>query len=269
MHHGLCRPWRVSIHAPAWGATRLLTPALWGMAFQSTHPRGVRLRNYYDHIRSMQVSIHAPAWGATSYPGVRRLTPLVSIHAPAWGATRASALPAWRSSVSIHAPAWGATRRRACSTTWTFIRFQSTHPRGVRPQGRLQPCQHQGFNPRTRVGCDVPVAGHCRCVAGSFNPRTRVGCDETVLYVAADGTLFQSTHPRGVRPQMVATMPRPKPFQSTHPRGVRQAGPFVSCGEEGFQSTHPRGVRPMPPSSHTGTLWSFNPRTRVGCDRCR
>ena len=56
---------RVSIHAPAWGATAL-----------SCRPAGLD-----------EVSIHAPAWGAT--PSIRAafLTVEVSIHAPAWGAT--------------------------------------------------------------------------------------------------------------------------------------------------------------------------------------
>ncbi len=55
----------VSIHAPAWGATR---PHLQG-----------------DHRR--RVSIHAPAWGATSDRGCGEERTGVSIHAPAWGAT--------------------------------------------------------------------------------------------------------------------------------------------------------------------------------------
>ncbi len=53
-------------------------------------------------------------------------------------------------------------------------------------------------------------------------------------------------------------------FQSTHPRGVRPTG-WTEGGPFTFQSTHPRGVRP------TGRLNSlaffcFNPRTRAGCD---
>ena len=77
--------------------------------------------------------------------------------------------------VSIHAPAWGATRTRS----------------------EQQSC-NEGFNPRTRVGCDDQIAAlgvtdtvsihapawgatlqgcassvHTTC----FNPRTRVGCD--------------------------------------------------------------------------------------------
>jgi len=57
---------KVSIHAPAWGATF------------------VRL----SFTRSFFVSIHAPAWGATTYGSDPEFELLVSIHAPAWGATR-------------------------------------------------------------------------------------------------------------------------------------------------------------------------------------
>ena len=58
---------KVSIHAPAWGAT---------LARKQKLPANL-------------VSIHAPAWGATR-TAPARLDPhyRVSIHAPAWGATR-------------------------------------------------------------------------------------------------------------------------------------------------------------------------------------
>ncbi len=57
---------KVSIHAPAWGAT---LAAL------------LRIDDAY-------VSIHAPAWGATDNGYTVSQSPKVSIHAPAWGATR-------------------------------------------------------------------------------------------------------------------------------------------------------------------------------------
>ena len=56
----------ISIHAPAWGATKeILKTSRARTAFQSTHPRGVRPDpvQYVFHIVS--ISIHAPAWGAT------------------------------------------------------------------------------------------------------------------------------------------------------------------------------------------------------------
>ena len=56
---------RVSIHAPAWGAT---------------HHHG-------DVCDLLSVSIHAPAWGATLLIGASEPMMSVSIHAPAWGAT--------------------------------------------------------------------------------------------------------------------------------------------------------------------------------------
>ncbi len=147
---------RVSIHAPAWGAT---------------------LRRVMQANVQESVSIHAPAWGATQGRILFGDAHRVSIHAPAWGATkqevveeimrylfqfthprgvrpyrhqkgwrrgsrlnsrtrvgcdRAPAPPVWLSRVSIHAPAWGATPQ--CNTAVPHV------PR---------------FNSRTRVGCDM------------------------------------------------------------------------------------------------------------------
>ena len=57
---------RISIHAPAWGATLDL--------------RQSRL--------VLGISIHAPAWGATGGNYGKAGLQRISIHAPAWGATR-------------------------------------------------------------------------------------------------------------------------------------------------------------------------------------
>ena len=57
----------VSIHAPAWGATsRMKTIGMNVCKFQSTHPRGVRHAVVTQARHAVEiVSIHAPAWGAT------------------------------------------------------------------------------------------------------------------------------------------------------------------------------------------------------------
>ena len=124
--------------------------------FQSTHPRGVRLRGVVRIPQDIDVSIHAPAWGATCGGGVVAPTAGVSIHAPAWGATAHQiAGDAPDALVSIHAPAWGATS---------------------------------------------PVVASPVPISSSFNPRTRVGCDlPSSMALMASATVFQSTHPRGVR----------------------------------------------------------------------
>ena len=164
--------------------------------------------------------------------------------------------------------------------------FQSTHPRGVRPEHEAVQSVKQCFNPRTRVGCDVsaiishlsvdkfqsthprgvrlripyrPYRKRCR-----FNPRTRVGCDEVD---DGDGELqrvFQCTRV-GCDQFRLCTFLAVFAFQSTHPRGVRLRFAHKPCKSPLFQSTHPRGVR-LVAISQSPAWRSFNPRTRVGCD---
>ncbi len=123
-------PYRVSIHAPAWGAISFLPFSVCSMWFQFTHPRGVRSNFCTDNALVSDVSIHAPAWGAIILLLVVLQVFSVSIHAPAWGAMRANVTytpttfsfnsrtrvgcdqgfykPMRDNLVSIHAPAWGA-----------------------------------------------------------------------------------------------------------------------------------------------------------------
>ena len=108
--------------------------------------------------------------------------------------------PAAGALVSIHAPAWGATFW-GCKKPRCIPWFQSTHPRGVRQE------------------CVIPYISPI----DGFNPRTRVGCDSMASYRPSMIFLFQSTHPRGVRPMRQATSDKEDAmFQSTHPRGVRR-----------------------------------------------
>ncbi len=261
-HRGLCFNPRTRVGCDRKGASREKSHC----RFQSTHPRGVRRAPRVDAAGLQEVSIHAPAWGATPpknseatieqfqsthprgvRPGFRERVQDaqgVSIHAPAWGATTAHVAtdnPAVQ--VSIHAPAWGATG--------LYV---------------LRIHRGNGFNPRTRVGCDLKAF----CRAHGL-------CE------------FQSTHPRGVRqifgnavhlrgkvsihaPAWGATafsfssFLQGEEFQSTHPRGVRLHQAFRHILVYMFQSTHPRGVRRRPGASALCRWSRFNPRTRVGCD---
>ena len=148
------RPLSISIHAPTWGATyRRTAPSSWpcyfnprthvgcdaangpevtiSVAFQSTHPRGVRreVRSYPWFISDFNPRTHvgcdslpgrcAHQWSRfqsthprgvrpkVKYPpdGVQR----ISIHAPTWGATVAGRIRQEVFGISIHAPTWGAT----------------------------------------------------------------------------------------------------------------------------------------------------------------
>ena len=97
--------------------------------FQSTHPRGVRPRQIGGQ-KALHISIHAPTWGAT-LERIRGVgLALISIHAPTWGATSHRDTRTSAEAISIHAPTWGATN--GAGTYSRPVRFQSTHPRGVR-----------------------------------------------------------------------------------------------------------------------------------------
>ena len=144
----------ISIHAPTWGATRILSRAAGSARFQSTHPRGVRLA-------SLVTSLTSPKFQSTHPRGVRPTTAVMSSGR-------------WYFNPRTHV---------GCDLivmyVWPLLRsFQSTHPRGVRHCSPTLRGIGINFNPRTHVGCD-----HFCLLAFkinvNFNPRTHVGCDST------------------------------------------------------------------------------------------
>ena len=170
----------------------------------------------------------------------------ISIHAPQWGAT--AELPYFIATVdiSIHAPQWGATKKRerlpfkgydfnprtpvGCDS-WpgyapvAFVRFQSTHPSGVRPAAPAgaRAGHHISIHaPQWGATPDMSALpefdefqsthpsgvrlGRRECplwISTYFNPRTPVGCDWLKAAQAAIRRTFQSTHPSGVRPNAI------------------------------------------------------------------
>ena len=127
------------------------------LKFQSTRPRGARLKMISDRMRNA-VSIHAPTRGATRIGerssmiwccfnprahagrdsrerGASKIH-LVSIHAPTRGATDGQHTITVERDVSIHAPTRGATGNGVGSVSFAGM-FQSTRPRGARPQVQM------------------------------------------------------------------------------------------------------------------------------------
>ena len=237
---------RVSIHAPAWGATRpvprpcdraksfnprtrvgcdrLIEP--FATFFIRFNPRTRVGCDWYVPYRLLWddwVSIHAPAWGATL--SCRLMSGLSASFNPR---TRVGcdddyrSIPSQVSGVSIHAPAWGATMPAAIKGK--TYRFQSTHPRGVRPFiRRYFPSSIREFQ--------------------STHPR---GVRLRTILTLNGSLKFQSTHPRGVRLKSCHLAQYISRFQSTHPRGVRRVSTRCGLVARKFQSTHPRGVRLFP-----------------------
>ena len=145
--------------------------------------------------------------------------------------------------ISIHAPTWGATIRRRVAALRS--RFQSTHPRGVRPVAALQSLidilfqstHPRGVRRRFRILCNVTdlfqsthprgvrrVCGTKRSDSKNFNPRTHVGCDPLAIRQEACAVNFNPRTHVGCDANFGATFSHDKIFQSTHPRGVRQSG---------------------------------------------
>ena len=126
-----CNISRISIHAPAKGATK----------------RG-RLRTSAPFISS-----HAPAKGATDHAYYGCVDEYISIHAPAKGATTICFGLVLFIDISIHAPAKGAT---GIDLPMVYREiFQSTLPRRERHFVCLFKLNLGfDFNPRSREGSD-------------------------------------------------------------------------------------------------------------------
>ena len=122
----------ISIHAPARGATKNIFPLYIVYQFQSTHPRGVRPAARRVSAGLASISIHAPARGAT------------------WTFICRTAMPLY----------FNPRTREGCDVVELQhdvrdLKFQSTHPRGVRLLAvGLPTAIVSDFNPRTREGCD-------------------------------------------------------------------------------------------------------------------
>ena len=178
------RAGRVSIHAPAWGATR---PAnIWGcMAeFQFTLPHGER--------PSMVVSKCLTAEFQFTLPhGERPQTRLIQLI---------------RALVSIHAPAWGATDRPGhCRRS--DRRFNSRSRMGSDPHARGEPDQAPRFNSRSRMGSDTDRPD-TQTHPPSFNSRSRMGSDPT-------GPTHRHTHQVSIHAPAWGATSRPDPSVCT------------------------------------------------------
>ena len=182
----------VSIHAPAWRATRRSQARVIARRFRSTPPHGGRLVSGTPPA-SIGVFRSTPPHGGRRLTAVRRDRARVSIHAPAWRATcnwPSDAGSLFRSTpphggrhrvpdtggtvmVSIHAPAWG------------------------RPPAPSGPSRHARFDPRPRMeGDDGRRAGRRHAGFRSTPPH---GGRQRTPEGGPDREMFRSTPPHGGR----------------------------------------------------------------------
>ncbi len=256
----------VSIHAPAWGATRFPFPAFDKaksfnprtrvgcdqrdretlrrlIQFQSTHPRGVRL---YVVLSGCSVT----KFQSTHPRGVRRL---LRRHRP----------HRCREFQSTHPRG---VRRHTCDAARAVMMFQSTHPRGVRPL--LQDSPHSGL----LVSIHAPAWGATRGERPMRAPRSvsihapAWGATTCSTARTWSGCAFQSTHPRGVRQDQPYTPMRPIVVSIHAPAWGATDGSIRLPFSHGSFNPRTR-VGCDTPASQPRLRWTgFNPRTRVGCD---
>ena len=164
--------------------------------FQSTHPRGVRLRHREERGRGGGISIHAPTWGATREPEPlphhqehfnprthvgcdRRLTTsggCASYFNPRThvGCDADAILERSRNRISIHAPTWGATGAVKWRPRQESISIHAP------TWGATQACRRK--NDGNLISIHAPTWGAT-----------------DLLRQTSFDVEFQSTHPRGVR----------------------------------------------------------------------
>ena len=128
--YGRVRFKMISIHAPTWGATSRKQRIWYIIRFQSTHPRGVRLLLTSLIVLLMVFQSTHPRGvrlgNLTTDSPVSNFNPRTHV-----GCDQRDQQAGHYRTISIHAPTWGATWESHYG--FTCFKFQSTHPRGVRP----------------------------------------------------------------------------------------------------------------------------------------
>ena len=233
------------------------------LAFQSTHPRRVRPANTMTAGKTREFQSTHPRRVRRELPGPLPVQHGVSIHAPTQGATKSpTCRPRWRSCFNPRTHA-------GCDVHLSPnfdkpVKFQSTHPRRVRrPRGRAR--QIASFNPRTHAG--APPDSARACTRGCFNPRTHAGCDwrhsrcvwHWAVSIHAPTQGATRSYLRDKRPKLV--------FQSTHPRRVRPSATTDDVVVFQVSIHAPTQGATVLSSNASDVRTCFNPRTHAGCDR--
>ena len=141
--------------------------------------------------------------------------------------------------------------------------FQSTRPRGTRPQCRAPSILRCCFNPRVREGRD-PSGDEGQQEDLCFNPRVREGRDALWRSCSALPTRFNPRVREG-RDRGRARYGQHKMFQSTRPRGTRPRATLTTSSGSCFNPRVREGRDQLPASAGQDHK-RFNPRVREGRD---
>ena len=210
--------------------------------FQSTHPSGVRrLLTFPCQYPSVNFNPRTPVGCDASIPFMLLIFMIFQSTHPSGVRRQLRGRAGHRQQISIHAPQWGATS--SPPDTCDCRRISIHAPQwGATPRLRPMRSFRRYFNPRTPVGCDPFGTGSPgrQSVFQSTHPSgvrlLRRSFDDGV-------PVFQSTHPSGVRQPILRLLRPPQDFNPRTPVGCNQEQQKLHAPTGGFQSTHPSGVR--------------------------
>ena len=121
------------------------------------------------------------------------------------------------------------------------------------------------FNPRTHEGCDR-LSGVHPPVLVDFNPRTHEGCDLSSRFAESYDSLFQSPHPRRVRPGGAGKVLRGGAISIPAPTKGATYAFFLHARISFISIPAPTKGATSPGLSGMDGQLNFNPRTHEGCD---
>ena len=149
-----------------------------------------------------------------------------------------------------------------------IMRFQSTRPRGARRTSSDRRHDSASFNPRARAGRDDQAVHHRHAQVGVVSIHAPARGATVRSRLRHGRTMFQSTRPRGARPDG-KRLPDTR-LVSIHAPARGATSPVrTPMMRSVFQSTRPRGARRASVCGQ-GPHWSsFNPRARAGRDAAR
>ena len=282
----------VSIHAPARGATAMLSRCIRRISrFRSTLPHGERPSSAItsasscDRFRSTLPHGERPAHARRSVADASGFDPRSRT-----GSDRRSACDWLRGiAVSIHAPARGATSQSQRSALGSQ-RFRSTLPHGERPADfdSMQRCADVSIHAPARGAtrrqrCREPsmtmfrsTLPHgerpMRIAATShasmrFDPRSRTGSDVDRCRSRIDMRCVSIHAPaRGATESRAALTVAHDSFDPRSRTGSDAAGSQLTCALQMFRSTLPHGERPASCQWLSSYRQRFDPRSRTGSD---
>jgi len=215
-------------------------------SFQSTHPRRVRRLTYAPRV--------SPGRFQSTHP--RRVRPLwicVCTICGTFQSTHPRRVRQGEAGVHGGPHAFQSTHPRRvrprceAPVLRCMSRFQSTHPRRVRRLGPDLRGLQQGVSIHAPAQGATPDRMDLQQRIVGFNPRTRAGCDSISVLTPVLSALFQSTHPRRVRPWRRRGPHGPVGVSIHAPaQGATWAPQGFGSVTTMFQSTHPRRVRRVP-----------------------